>query len=87
MLQDWIRPTQSRKAGEIAIGGVQHASVFDSQRGQLRVTDQIAGSLAFYQHFAKERPMLLSRAKRVHIRLLQPAFDNFDGSCCGQGTS
>jgi hypothetical protein len=53
----------------------------------LRVTDQIAGSRAFYQHFAKERPMLLSRAKRVHIRLLQPAFDNFDGSCCGQGTS
>jgi len=35
-----ILPFQPRKAAEITIGGVEHRSVFDRERGEMRVHNQ-----------------------------------------------
>jgi hypothetical protein len=40
MLRERVHPTEPREPSEVAIRRMEHAAVFDGQRGQLGITER-----------------------------------------------
>lgn len=79
MLRERVHPTEPRETGEVAIGRVEHAAVFDGQRGQLGITDQGTLGLAIDDHLAKKGPVIFPRGQQPDVRLIQPLVDEMHG--------
>ena len=54
-----IDPLQSRKSGEIPIRGVEYATIFHGERGELGICGRWAADLAFHEHAPKESPVTI----------------------------
>jgi hypothetical protein len=74
-LRKRVRPAQTGKARKIAIGRVEHRSVFDRKRGDLRITHQWTKRLAFKHHLPERPPMIVARRQNPNVRLFEPMLD------------
>jgi hypothetical protein len=52
-LGERVEPTEPGEPSKVAIRGMEHAAVFDRQRGELGITDQRTPGLAIDDHLAK----------------------------------
>ena len=48
--QQRIDPSQPRKPGKIAVGGVQHSAVFNRESGQFCISGKGTANLTLQQH-------------------------------------
>ena len=70
-----FKPVQIWKTRKIVIRGRDAAIVFDRQRCQMRIGDEIAGRPCATQHTRKDASMLLGRDGGADDRQIQPLFD------------
>ncbi len=49
--------------------------MFNRQRGQVGIGDEVSLSLSFFEHFLKEPPVFVGRLNQPHARLLEPALN------------
>ena len=72
-------PANSRKSAEVSVRRMQHAAIFDRERGQMRVSDQWSSRLTAQDHLLEKLPMVVSRAKQPNIGLLNPLLHYLNG--------
>jgi hypothetical protein len=65
-----IYPLQFGKTCEVGVSGGQLASVFNSESGQMRVSDQVGHGLTICEYLPKNSPMLLGRPNDFGTRLI-----------------
>jgi hypothetical protein len=74
-----VLPAEPRKASVVAVGCVQHSSMLDRERRNLRITHQWAGGASLQDHLPQHGPVLIRRRKYLYIRLLQPPIYDLHG--------
>ena len=79
LLCNRIFPLESPKAREVGVGRVEHAIVFDGERRQLGIRNEIARGISGAEHFLKDLPVPFARRNESHARLIEPALHPLNG--------
>ncbi len=82
-----ICPAEARKPRKIAVGCVEHASIFHRQCGQVGVGDKGAWRLSVDDHLSEKQPVIVTWRQEANVRLLDPTIYDLDGFLNGETLS
>src|SRR5688572_6085460 len=79
-----VSPAQSLEASEIRVSRAELCSVFDCERGEMRVGGEIACGTRLHEQIAKDAPVALPRFECRDRSLREPCVDGTQGVINGQ---
>ncbi len=74
-----VLPFEHGEAGEVRVGGLQHATILNGESGYMGISHKVGCCLPAHQHFAEDVPVALCGRDDPGAWLGQPTTDALDG--------
>ena len=79
-----INPLETGESCKVTVHRIEHGSVLDRERRQVRIRHQIPGCRSFFDLSLKDLPMRFRRSHQSNTRLIKPAINPFHTLLNGQ---